>query len=136
MILSQDNYIEKAEKAIITHKDNMRGKNPKKEVEMVSTTKIRNILAMAADIYNEVLNCNEENLSKDICERIDYMQIRIVYEYGRDSEKYNPVRNFIDTTRLLDCVKEIKGSKSRYILFNRYLEALVAYHKFHGGKES
>ena len=135
MILSQDNYIEKAEKAIITLK-NKKDERTQKPVKMVTTTKIRNILAMAADIYNEVLNCSEEQLSKDICERIDYMQIRIVYEYGRDTETGKPVRGFIDTAQLIDCVKEIKGSKSRYILFNRYLEALVAYHKFYGGKES
>ena len=135
MILSQENYIEKAEKAIITLK-NKKDERTQKPVKMVTTSKIRNILAMVADIYNEVLNCNEDNLSKNICERIDYMQIRIVYEYGRDSENHKPVRNFIDTAQLIDCVKEIKGDKSRFILFNRYLEALVAYHKFYGGKES
>lgn len=133
-ILTQDNYIEKAEKAILTLV-NMKD-DKQRQVKMVTTSKIRNILAMAADIYNEVLNCNDEKLSKNICERIDYMQIRIVYEYGRDSESHKPVRKFIDTAQLINCIKEIKGSKSEYILFNRYLEALVAYHKFHGGKES
>ena len=31
--------------------------------------------------------------------------------------------------------KEIKGSRANYILFNHYLEALVAYHRYYGGKD-
>lgn len=135
MILSQDNYIEKAEKAICTLKNKKDERNGK-PVKMVTTSKIRNILAMAADIYNEVLNCSEEQLSSNICERIDYMQVRMVYEYGRDTEPHKPVKNFLDESQLINCVKEIKGSKSKYILFNRYMEALVAYHKFYGGREN
>ena len=141
MILSQDNYIEKAEKAILALKNKKVDKYGKpdrngKPAKMVTTSKLRNILGMAADIYNEVLNCSEEQLSSAICERIDYMQIRIVYEYGRDTESQTPVKSFLEETQLLECVKEIKGSKSRYILFNRYMEALVAFHKFYGGKEN
>lgn len=135
MILTQDNYVDKAEKAIKTLR-NRKDERTGRPIKMVTTSKIRNLLAMAADIYNEVLNSQDEKLSSDICERIDYMQIRIVYEYGRDNEKSKPVQNFIDVSQLLDCVKEIGGSKKNYILFNRYMEALVAYHKFYGGAEN
>lgn len=135
MILTQENYIEKAERAIKTLR-NRKDERSGKSIKMVTTSKIRNLLAMAADIYNEVLSNQDEQLSKDICERIDYMQIRMVYEYGRDNDKNKPVQNFIKEAQLLDCIKEVHGSKKNYILFNRYMEALVAYHKFYGGAEN
>lgn len=135
MILTQENYIEKAERAIKTLR-NRKDERSGKTIKMVTTSKIRNLLAMAADIYNDVLSNQDEQLSKDICERIDYMQIRMVYEYGRDNEKNKPVQNFINEAQLLDCVKEVRGSKKNYILFNRYMEALVAYHKFYGGADN
>lgn len=135
MILTQENYIQKAEdviKQLANRKDERTGR----PVPMVTTSKLRNILAMASDIYNEVLNCQDEKLPPELCERIDYMQIRMVYEYGREKEKEKVVREFLMQTQLIECVKEIGASKQNYIRFNRYLEALVAYHRFYGGKES
>jgi CRISPR-associated protein Csm2 len=35
----------------------------------------------------------------------------------------------------LEIIKEINGSRKNYILFNHYLEALVAFRKFHGGND-
>lgn len=134
MILAEENYVEKAEKAILELK-NLKDERTGKGVPMVTTTKIRSILAMTADIYNEVMNCQDDKLSKEICGRIDYLKIRIIYEVGRDDNS-RTVKNFVDKTQLLKCIEEIKGSKSRFVLFNRYLEALVAYHRFNNGKDN
>ena len=54
MKLTEDNYVELAEKAI----NNLKKKNG----ELVTTSKIRNLLAMTADIYNQVVNLKEEKL--------------------------------------------------------------------------
>ena len=32
-------------------------------------------------------------------------------------------------------LKKIKNDKSEFLLFCRYIEALVAYHRFQGGKD-
>ncbi len=131
MILTENNYVEKAEKAIMELK-NKKDKRTEKPVDMVTTSKIRNLLAMTADIYNEVLNTQEEQLSAQVCGRIDYLKVRVVYEAGREKT----VKSFVNETQIIQCINEIQGSRKNYILFNRYMEALVAYHRFLGGKDN
>ena len=45
------------------------------------------------------------------------------------------MENFVNETELLDVISEIGDSKQNFIMFHRYMEALVAYHKYYGGKE-
>lgn len=131
MIITKNNYVKKAENAIIElkNKKNRMGKT----VPMVTTSKIRNILAMSAQIYNDVLGVIGDELSEDINARIDYLKLRIIYEVGRDTT--NSVRNFVESAELIKCIEQINGSRENYRLFNNYMEALVAYHKYYGGKE-
>lgn len=131
-MISNDNYVDEAEKVIRTLKGK---KNPKngRDIPMVTTTKIRNLLAMTADIYNEVLNISGDRLSEEVNNRIEYLRVRFTYEAGKDSE--GKVRDFVTEAGLLDILREIKGSRENFILFNRYMEALVAFHRFYGGKD-
>lgn len=132
MIITEKNYVDKAEKTILylkSLKDEKRGKM----IQMVTTSKIRNLLAMTSDIYNEVLNYGDEKLSDEICGRIDYLKVRFLYEVGRDTE--NKVRAFVEKAEIIECINEIKGSRKNFILFSHYMEALVAYHKYYGGKD-
>lgn len=82
MKLTEENYVETAEKAIkeICGKKDRRGRT----VAPVTTSKIRNLLAMTAAIYNDVIVCTSEKLSTEIVGRIQYMKIRFVYEAGRE----------------------------------------------------
>ncbi len=131
-MISNDNYVDEAEKVIRTLKGK---KNPKngRDIPMVTTTKIRNLLAMTADIYNEVLNISGDRLSEEVNNRIEYLRVRFTYEAGKDSE--GKVRDFVTEAGILDILREIKGSRENFILFNRYMEALVAFHRFYGGKD-
>ena len=54
---------------------------------------------------------------------------------GRDEDRDKPVKSFVMQSKILEILKEIKGSRKNYILFIRYMESLVAFHKFYGGKE-
>lgn len=128
MILENDTYVSKAENAIkeLTKKTDKRGNQ-----DMVTTTQIRNLLAMTADIYNEVCISMEEKLSEDIRGRINYLKVRFLYEAGRQRQ----VKYFVETAKIIECIDEIKGTKKNFILFNKYMEALIAYHKFYGGKD-
>ena len=128
--ISNDTYVDQAEKVIRTLKEK---KNPRngRPVDMVTTSKLRNLLAMTADIYNEVRDVQEDKLPQRIQDRIAYLRVRFLYEAGRDDK----VKNFVEESKILDVLKEIQGSKENYILFSRYMEALVAYHKFMGGKD-
>ena len=39
------------------------------------------------------------------------------------------------TAQILDILKEIKQSKKNYLLFSRYMEALIAFHRYYGGRD-
>lgn len=127
MIINEGNYVEKAEKVIEAL--NKRGGN------IVTTTKIRNILAMSAEIYNMAVMSTDDKLPEDINSKIEYLKIRIIYEAGRDSD--NKVKDLVKEAKLIECISEINGSKKNFILFNHYIEAIVAYRKYKGkGKDS
>ena len=74
MRINENNYVDKAEEAIKSlveeSKQKCRGK-----VNIVTTSKIRNLLAMTADIYNQVLTYTSEKLDDEICGRIEYRRI-------------------------------------------------------------
>ena len=53
--INQDNYVDEAEKVIKTLKGRKNQRNGR-EIQMVTTSKIRSLLAMTSDIYNETLN--------------------------------------------------------------------------------
>lgn len=129
MKLNDDNYVDLAENAM-KQLSNLRDKKGK-IIPMVTTSKIRNILAMTADIYNEAINTNAEALSSETVGRINYLKIRIIYEVGRE----HSVRNFVEKAEILEHLDEIKGSRKQYILFSHYMEALVAFHKYYNGKD-
>lgn len=128
MILEQKTYVEKAEQVI---KELAENKDKKGNPSMITTSQIRNLLAMTADIYNEVRLAMNDNLSEEIQGRINYLKIRFIYEAGRDGK----MKIFVKKAQIIDCLNEIQGKKSRYMLFNQYMEALVAYHKFYGGRD-
>ena len=128
MILEQSTYVARAEKAI---NECRKIKNRNGKVEMITTSQIRNLLAMTADIYNQVMLSMSDTLSEDIKGRIAYLKLRFIYEMGRDDK----MKAFAQQAEILKAIDEIGNSKQKFILFNRYMEALVAYHKFYGGKD-
>lgn len=129
MQIDETNYVDKAEMAI----KELRNKKDSKDrvIPIVTTSKIRNLLAMVSDIYNDVINNKDEKLSNDIVGRIGYMKLRFYYEAGRE----NGVKNLLEQAKVFDIINEIGTSRSNYILFSRYIEALVAFRKFYGGKD-
>ncbi len=130
MKLDENNYVDLAEAAIkrLSSKVDQRGR----EIPMVTTSKIRNLLAMTADIYNDVLEEKEERLSPEIISRINYLKIRFVYEVGREQG----VKSLVNEASIMSHLNDIKGSRKQYILFSRYMEALVAYHRYYNGKDN
>ena len=129
MIITEKDYVDKAEAAIRSHKSRKDRRN--RPIAMVTTSKIRNLLAMASDICAEVQGQKEGQLSDELCGRIDYLKVRFLYEAGRE----DTVKNFVEDAHILECMNGIKGDKKNFILFSRYMEALVAYHRYLGGKD-
>ena len=124
-LLCKETYVDEAEKVIQKlDKDKWGGFR-------LTTSKIRNIMAMSADIYNSLMNESNAELSEESSSRIDYLRVRILYEAGRD----DVARDFIQKAKLIEILKEMDKTKEEYILFYRYMEALVAFHKYYGGKD-
>ena len=133
--INETNYVDKAEKAIRSLRDKAeQQRKGRGELKIVTTSKIRNLLAMTADIYNQVLRCQKDSLDEKLKGRMEYLRVRFMYECGRD-DKDKLVTNFVNEAQILDVLKEINGSKKNYILFSRYMEALIAFHKYYGGKD-
>ena len=101
----------------------------------ITTSKIRGLLSGMSDIYNDVVRVEGEELPQDIVDRIQYLKVQFVYEYGRDDKKDGSVRRFINESKILNKIDQIGTSKKKFIEMERYMEALVAFHKFYGGKD-
>ena len=85
----------------------------------------------ALPIYEENLR-TESELSEESQAAVGLMRIRFAYEGGRDSK----VKDFIAKAYLLEYLKGIGSSRDDFIRFAHYMEALVAYHRFFGGREN
>ena len=101
----------------------------------ITTSKIRGLLSGMSDIYNDVVRVEGEELPQDIVDRIQYLKVQFVYEYGRDDIKDGSVTRFINESKILNKIDQIGTSKKKFIEMERYMEALVAYHRFYGGKD-
>lgn len=128
--LNETTYVDQAEKTI----ENLKRKTDKwgNSIPLVTTSKIRNILSMAADIYDKILQTNSSVLDNEIVSRIEYLRVRMIYESGREKA----VKSFVEESQLLDYAKMIGTDRKKYLLFYHYLEALIAFHKFNGGKDN
>ena len=97
----------------------------------VTTSKIRNLLSLVTDIYNEENIRTEEKLRPESVVKLNLMRVRVAYECGRD----DTVKSFVAQTNLLEYLKGISTDRADLIRFAHYMEALVAFHRYFGGKE-
>lgn len=125
-IINEGNYSDVAQNVIKT----LSQPNKYGRINIISTSQLRNILTMSADIYNQVVP-HEKDLTDEINSRIEYLRVRCFYEAGRE----RLVKNFMEKSKIPEILREINGEKKNFILFNHYLEALVAFRKYYGGKD-
>ena len=96
----------------------------------LSTSQIRKFLSAVNRIENKVMS-EGETLSDDVTNEIKYLKIMLAYQVGRADKAVRQIRAFYD--ELEPRINEIGNSKKRFTEFARYMEAIVAYHKFYGG---
>ena len=97
----------------------------------VTTSKIRNLLSLVTDIFNTENIRTDEKLLPESIVKLNLMRVRVAYECGRD----DTVKNFVAQTNLLEYLKGISTDRADLIRFAHYMEALVAFHRYFGGKE-
>ena len=102
------------------------------EGSRITTSKIRNLYSMVTDIYNTEILQTGEKLQPDSVTALLQLRVRLAYESGRDES----TKKFISEARLLQYLKGIGDSREKLLRFARYMEALVAYHRYFGGREN
>ncbi len=125
-----ENYVSRAEGVIKELKRDRNGRI------VLTTSKIRNILSMVSDLYNDAQRYRNETLKDDIYDlyrRTQYLKMRMAYEAGRDGN--DDVKDFIEKAKLIDEINKVGRSKAKLLDFCHYMEALVAYHKYYSKKE-
>lgn len=106
----------------------------KMNAKNLTTSKIRNILSLFTEIYNDECVRNEPALAEESISKLQMARIRLVYEAGREPA----VNAFTNETKLLKYLKytlSCEASREEFIRLFHYVEALVAYHRFYGGKD-
>lgn len=103
-----------------------------KLIPQISTSQIRKFLSAVNKINNKIKYQNDSDiLSEDIVAEIAYMRVQFAYIVGKNNnDSLKKLHKELDKA-----IIEIKNSKSKFINFARYVEAIIAYHKFHGGKD-
>ena len=127
--LTELNFADQAEQVIksLIRTNNRSGKQELKP----SNSQIRNLLELTTNLYNHARKEKTDVLSTDIQSDIQYAKMKFAYAAGRDKD----VKNFVEKSDLMNKVNAIKDSKAELMLFCKYMESLVAYHRFHGGSD-
>ena len=119
---------------------------------VVTTSQIRKFLT-AVNMITEKVNVyriqhpdSAEKLPEELQAEIKYLKIKLAYQIGRTTERkfdrikkqyveIAPVKDFEEATGLLNEIDNIKDSTKAWQAFANYMEALVAFHKFYGGRD-
>ncbi len=119
-VLNKLTYVDQAEKVVLDLGKDKSGKI------FVTTNKVRNMLTLINELY-AMVNKSEKTLNEELQSRVQYTRMRIVYEAGRDKN----VKELCEKSEILDYLKGVGSSTDNLLLVCRYMEALVAYHKFY-----
>ena len=137
-----DNYVDRADKVMRALSEEAQKSYGSK---MVTTSQIRKFLTAVNRVNGKIdqfKNGNKSSASgripEDLQMEIKFLKVKLAYQIGRaDSgrNRTNPVKEFADKSGLIGEIDKIGDSLERYENFARYVEALVAFHKFYGGKD-
>lgn len=98
----------------------------------ITTSKLRKILSLFMDVYNTENLRTDEAIAQENVTRLQLAKIRLVYECGREKE----VKAFAEDAYLFHWLKEAGTSREMVLRYIHYLEALVAYHRYHNEGEN
>lgn len=124
-ILTDDNYVDKAEKTIKNlERDKRNFKN--RSSDILTMSKIRNLLSLTSTLFDE----SKVREYAELKDKIAYLRVQFIYQSGREES----VMDMVQKGEILSILKEINDRDSLQ-RFCRYMEALVAYFKFYGGRD-
>ncbi|MDO5563205.1 MAG: type III-A CRISPR-associated protein Csm2 [Synergistaceae bacterium] len=95
----------------------------------ITLSKIRKILSLITDILNDENLRQEDTLTDESYQKLQMARVRIAYDAGREQK----VKDFVVKSELLSYIKGVGRSRVEFIKFARYVESLVAWHRYMGG---
>ena len=103
----------------------------------LTTSQIRKFLAVNA-LTNKIdmfrtRGEKSDVLTPELAAEVKFLKVKLAYQAGKDQR--GNVRDFVEKAQLRQRLDRIGTSIRAYENFARYMEALVAYHKFHGGRD-
>ena len=106
---------------------------------MVTTSQLRRFLTAVNTVTGKVEQYQNETselgkLSADLAAQVKFLKVKLAYQIGRE-EKTSYIRDFEKEADLMAAIGSIGSDAKKYEEFARYVEALVAFHKFYGGKD-
>ncbi len=102
----------------------------------LTTSKLRRFLALIVDILNDERLNTQEELQQESIHKLMTARVRFAYEVGRDTSRDEEVRKFVDAAGLMTYIKNVGKSRKEFLAFAGYMEALVAWHRYYGGREN
>lgn len=108
----------------------------------LTTSQIRKFLTAVNIVKNKVelylvQNKAATKLPQDLVEEIKFLKVNLLYQAGRDaaSNKKATVKKFVKQANLEKIIDDIGDDKQKFARFCKYTEALVAFHKYYGGRD-
>ena len=132
------NVVDDAERVIrsLIYLDKRTGK-PKIDL---TTSQIRKFLTAVNVVRNKVDLYRAQNkatstLSPELAAEIKFLKVNLLYQAGRDASKSKVVGKFIKNAKLEAIIDDVGNDMQKFAKFCKYVEALVAYHKFLEGED-
>ena len=101
---------------------------------MVTTSQLRRFLTAVNTVTGKVEQYQNETgtlekLSTDLAAQVKFLKVKLAYQVGRQGKV---VADFAKEADLMAAIDSIGSDAKKYEEFARYVEALVAFHKFYG----
>lgn len=103
----------------------------------LTTSQLRKFLAAVNALTNKISVYRAQNdgaaqLPPTLASEVKYLKVKLAYQVGRNPRA---VRPFAEMARLKEWIDGIGTDIGAYEDFAHYVEALVAYHKYYGGRD-
>jgi CRISPR-associated protein Csm2 len=109
----------------------------KDKPDMVTTSQVRKFLTAVNTVTGKIEQYRNEHgqaetLSPELAVQVKFLKVKLAYQVGRGDQK---IKSFAEKADLMAAIESIGNDVKKYEEFARYVEALVAFHKYRGGKD-
>ena len=116
---------------------NRRSDRQGREQIQLTKSQIRKFLAAVNALTNKVAvyrtqSSQSKLLSDALASEVKYLKVKLVYQAARNR---GTVGDLAEKAQLKERIDQIGADMKRYEEFAHFMEALVAYHKFYGGRD-